>query len=358
MQKRSCKKRGVFQTYLPEHHGHGGLCFDGKFIDFVPLHNGGGYHGNVLRYNSLMPFDSSSSWTQTDVTDYFPNARGYFGNCFDGRYKYYAPWSTENGTHGLVLRYDTGIAFEKHIRWSVFDVSNMAVGFHGNAIFNNRLYLVPYRTAGVQAHGTVIEYDCAGQFENSGSWASFNAQIALGAAGYVGAISTPQNLYFVPDFVNYAPHGTVLRYSIDPDYGFTDARSWATFDATQIHLMACGFRFGLYDGQRYIYFIPHVHTFVLRHDTWGDFQDPEMWAVYDIGGRCYGGAILGQFAYFTPRDHQIVMRLNLQGDFISSESWAALDTGLPGLTLCDAETDGEHVYFGCFLSGPVLRYTP
>jgi len=97
--------------------GFDGGFFDGRFVYFVPFISRPSsdkrpkFHSNILRYNTLLPFDQPEAWTARDAsgTDGLRSV-GYNAGAFDGRYFYMAPWrdgTGSGGMHGRVLRYDT-----------------------------------------------------------------------------------------------------------------------------------------------------------------------------------------------------------------------------------------------------------
>ncbi|MBU0640428.1 MAG: hypothetical protein KKB50_16310 [Planctomycetes bacterium] len=88
--------------------GYIGGVFDGRFVYFVPCHNGTIYHAEVLRYDISGDFLDAQSWDTFDPRDYGIGRGGYNEGVFDGRYVYFVPnnWTSP---HGQVLRYDTAI---------------------------------------------------------------------------------------------------------------------------------------------------------------------------------------------------------------------------------------------------------
>ena len=90
--------------------GYQGAIFDGRYVYFVPVHNGNEHHGEVLRYDTTSNFESPNSWStfDADANGVGNNPVGFEGAVFDGRYVYFVPWKDSTGTyHGEVLRYDT-----------------------------------------------------------------------------------------------------------------------------------------------------------------------------------------------------------------------------------------------------------
>ncbi|UCD74428.1 MAG: hypothetical protein JSV91_11630 [Phycisphaerales bacterium] len=86
-----------------------GGVFDGRYVYFSPFAGDSAPFGEVLRYDTAGDFADASSW---DAYDAGANAvgedpDGYDGAAFDGRYVYFAPLSNDGGYHCEVLRYDT-----------------------------------------------------------------------------------------------------------------------------------------------------------------------------------------------------------------------------------------------------------
>jgi hypothetical protein len=97
---------GVGHEPNPEYRGG---VFDGRYIYFAPLAGDSAPFGEVLRYDTAGDFEESGSWGAYDpganAVGFDPD--GYGGAAFDGRYVYFAPFSNDGGFHGEVLRYDT-----------------------------------------------------------------------------------------------------------------------------------------------------------------------------------------------------------------------------------------------------------
>ena len=81
-----------------------GAAFDGRFIYFVP----NGYvpiDGVVVRYDTTLAFATKSSWSAFDATTVNAAAKGFAGAAFDGRYVYFVPYGNATRS-GVVLRFD------------------------------------------------------------------------------------------------------------------------------------------------------------------------------------------------------------------------------------------------------------
>jgi len=99
-----------------------GAVGDGRYVYFVPYYHGS-YHGEFLRYDTHAAFDAAASWTAFDpgVAGLGTNPKGYSGGSFDGRYIYFVPYHDGSNYSGEILRYDTQSPFDAVASWSVFD---------------------------------------------------------------------------------------------------------------------------------------------------------------------------------------------------------------------------------------------
>ncbi len=334
--------------------GYVGVVFDGRYVYFVPYHNGSSYHGDVLRYDTQGAFDNISSWSHYD-SGYND---GYEGGVFDGRYIYFVPYS--NGSyHGDVLRYDTQGAFNAISSWSHYD-SNYNDGYRGGVFDGRYVYFVPNHN-GSSYHGDVLRYDTQGAFDAISSWSHYDAGYN---DGYYGGVFDGRYVYFVPNS-NGSYHGDVLRY--DTQGAFNAISSWSHYDAGYND----GYYGGVFDG-RYVYFVPYrngssTHGDVLRYDTQGAFNAISSWSHYDsnYNDGYRGGVFDGRYVYFVPdysngsSYHGDVLRYDTQGAFDNISSWSHYDAGY-NAGYFGGVFDGRYIYFVPYsngsLYGDVLRY--
>ena len=101
-------------------------AFDGRYVYYAPLdYYGGNYSGLVVRYDTQANFITSTAWSSFDLAALNPGAVGYAGAVFDGRYVYFVPYVTANGSSITVqqprraLRHADGSFLERHIVRSV-----------------------------------------------------------------------------------------------------------------------------------------------------------------------------------------------------------------------------------------------
>lgn len=243
-----------------------GGVYDGS--RYVYLVGNSNYTGSPItrfaRLDTTGTLGSTSSWLAIDPTMLIdPNAWGYKGGAFDGRYVYYIPRNTGGMPGGLAVRYDTQSTFTQAGSWSKYDlvpnVNANAKGFAGAAFDGRYLYMMP-------EVGTnfVARFDTQQPFAVSGSWSTFNvSSVNTNASGFAGTVYDGRYVYLVPED-NGTPNGFVTRYDTTAAFGST--MSWQTFDIASINSAAVGFYGGGFDG-RYVYFVPAYKTTVARFDS-------------------------------------------------------------------------------------------
>jgi hypothetical protein len=361
--------------------GFGGGAFDGRYVYFAP--SGGASNGAVARYDttSTAGYSNTSSWTSFDASTLTPDAHGFHGAVFDGRYVYFMP-----ETHSVIARYDTTAAtgFANAASWTSFDLTAVASGlsFAGGVFDGRYVTCVPSSLSG--ANGTTARYDTtsAAGFADVSSWTTFDLRTLPGApADFTGAVSDGHYLYFVPSgnvhlvtrfdttstagfqaaaswttfdvstidgrvesyaggsfdgrYVYLAPQGGVaVRYDTTASAGFTAGSSWSTFDAQAVNATARAFEGAAFDG-RYVYLVPSTYGVVARFDTAASagFGDPSSWQFPDLttlnaGASEFGGAIFdGRYLYLVP--HAGAVGTSVIGARFDARVPAAIPT-LPG----------------------------
>ena len=279
--------------------GYCGLAFDGRYVYFIPRHNGKEYHSRFLRYDTHMDFKDSASWDAYDVgVD-----SSHQGAAFDGRYLYFPAAhhmegdDLEGGTHthdGRAIRFDTRSDFKDPASWRVFDTDTISdlesVCFDGANYDGRYVYFTPIYTK------IVVRYDTRGDFNNKDSWEAFDAG-PLGMDVLVGMTFDGRYMYPVHYYKN-----NVIRYDTHAD--FTDRRSWFNYQHGEVNgLGTDGFAGGFFDG-KYVYYVPFeralkegdkrskMHANYMRYNTLSRFDDPKSWEAFDAG-KTSGMEIMG-----------------------------------------------------------------
>jgi hypothetical protein len=239
--------------------GFVGVVSDGRALYFVPHFNPTTmmYAGRALRYQLEAGADASP-WSAFDFTTNFnANATGYYGGVFDGRYVYYAPYQAQ-----LAARYDTMLAFTDVMAWKTFDLKTIQPNTvnYTTAAFDGRfVYLIP-RGGSNGPHGLVVRVDTSLPFDKVASWSVFDTtQINPTAKGFGGSAFDGRYLYLAP-----TQNGLFVRY--DTARPFSAVSSWSSFDVGTKASTAKSYLGGVFDG-KYIYFIPNASTVVARFEA-------------------------------------------------------------------------------------------
>jgi hypothetical protein len=241
--------------------GYQGGTFDGRYLYFVPW-NDAVSDGNIARYDTQAAFTATTSWTRFDASAVDAMAVGLFGAVFDGRYVYFMP-NDFSFTDGLAIRYDTQAAYTQLASWEKFDATTLdpnAAGYSGGGFDGRYIYYAP-----TYARGIALRFDTQGAFTAAASWSTFDTTtINAAAKGYFGTAFDGRYLYFIPNN-NGADDGLIVRY--DTLAAFTASASWATFDLTTVNAGCAGYHGAVFDG-RYLYLIPAAaNGLVARFDA-------------------------------------------------------------------------------------------
>lgn len=351
----------------PDAKGFLSSAFDGRFLYFVPYEKAGVKHGVVARYDTKAGFGDGKSWSTFDIPARIKNgaAKGFFGGAFDGRYVYFVPH--HNGVyHGTIVRYDTTAAFDAETSWESFDITSRnpkAAGF-ATATFDGRyLYLSPYANP-MGLSGTVARYDTKAPFTADDSWSTFDiaAKKSGAAVGFLGSTFDGRYVYFAPNG-GYSTnlHGNVVRYDTKAAAGFTAPEAWQVFDVASSYPGALGFQGATFDG-RYVYLLQY-HTgdpvqlaggMVARYDTQADFQNQSSWAAFnsrtthDDSRGFSGSAFDGRNFYMVPSWGHFTFQHDTQSPFSMAGVWQPFSlTNFVGhhISYRGAGFDGEYVYF-------------
>ncbi|QEP44743.1 hypothetical protein D5085_17330 [Ectothiorhodospiraceae bacterium BW-2] len=126
------------------------------------------------------------------------------------------------------------------------------------------------------------------------------SQLNPTAKGFSGAVYDGQRyLYFIPMMSGHF-YGQVARYDTQRELSLPS--SWAFFDTAAVNSASCGFVDGFFDG-RYLYMVPYHnqqghHGELCRYDTTVPFESRDGWHWIDLESLHAGakGYISGAFA--------------------------------------------------------------
>jgi hypothetical protein len=144
-----------------------GGIFDGRYLYLVPFLSSGrlAMRTVVVRYDTLAAFEATASWSSFDLGTVDPRAQYFQGGAFDGRYVYFVPYGDPAGSppaaSGVAARYDTQAAFTDTSAWSTFDTTTLdpdAKGFAGAAFDGRYVYFAPSNDNSLTGH-VVARFD-------------------------------------------------------------------------------------------------------------------------------------------------------------------------------------------------------
>jgi fibronectin type 3 domain-containing protein len=280
--------------------------------------------------NSFTPSPSNLNGLPSVNTPSGPlPAVGYQGGVVVKGQTIYFPWQVPDGgatwaqhvTNGVpqtvVLAYNETQAlngFANAANWNYFDLStlswyskggiqgdnalpNLPAGFLGGVVARNKVYFTPKGgAAGLNGGGgpypVFVQYNSQKAINDPTAYQTFVPPpmgTTMGATyGWCTAVYDGRFVYYAPlsnQVTGYS--GNILRYDTTQPFsnlntgGVTSA--WENFDMfigpgspNGVSTSAAGFQAVVYDGYRYIYYIPFQKTVIVRFDTWngGTASDP------------------------------------------------------------------------------------
>lgn len=188
------------------------------------------------------------------------------------------------------------------------------------------------------------------------------------SAGFTGSAFDGKYIYFAPQN-NGSPSGQITRY--DTRSSFYSSSSYSFFDTKALNSKSYGFNGAIYDGSRYVYFIPFGDATagfqgqITRYDTEGDFLDSASYSFFDMAANVspvllgFSGAFFDQrrYLYFTPSITAVgvyspyVGIYDVTKPFTSATSYSIFDmSAIPGTSgncrgMAGGTFDGAYGYF-------------
>lgn len=361
-----------------------GAVFDGRYIYFAPSNNTLD-PAFAARYDTKgQGFTITTSWAFMDTALLHPDARGFEGAFWDGRYVYFVPYADASRHVGRFVRFDPQAErdFNDPTAWDTFDTESLdenARGFVGAAHDGKRYTYVATGIGRFAPHpgrpeAISARLDRTQDFRSASAWQFFDTQQIApdldggGPRGFFGAVYAKGHVYFVPHGYLGSVRGRAVRY--DESKPFDAPSSWEMFDTQTIDPDAIGFMGGAFDG-RHVYFSPQLtltaqNGTVTRFDTEQPFSDAGSWKTFDLETldageatrRGYIGAGFdGRYVYFvpyiSPSLHGWLARFDSwKPDLDDPTAWGFFDmTTLHAQAkgMCGSVFDGTFMYFvPCF----------
>jgi hypothetical protein len=249
--------------------GFAGGVFDGRYLYFSPNNVGGINSGTVARYDTESPFTLASSYTCFDLSRIDSRNKGFIGAAFDGRYVYFVP--NNSNTSGVVAQYDTSLSFNAAGSYAIFDMTPIhttCIGFYSGIFDGRYVYFVPNNNG---TSGLIVRYDTTQPFTSILAYQTFDvAALDAASLGFAGAAFDNRYVYFIPGLPGY---GTVARY--DTTLSFVEADSYAFLGTAGINSNSTQFMGAAYDG-RYLFLAPAANGQITRLDAYPGPQATAM----------------------------------------------------------------------------------
>jgi hypothetical protein len=258
--------------------------------------SGGQESFNILQYNSAS-FDTGNLPGMPTIafsaTSTKPSVGYQDGALVNGKILYY-PWQASNGSggtwiqhildgvpQGVIVSYNDSNAaagifnFNNASNWSWFNLATLpnlgsasATQYTGGVVVGNMVYPVPANKASV----VFLAYNASLPLASSTSYQSYvpaSGSLGKGAGkGWCEGIYDGRYVYYSPG----ASNSNIVRY--DTQSAFNSPSSWSNFDLSTINPEMEHFQSVVYDGHRYIYYIPFNQTLIVRFDTWDGGTGP------------------------------------------------------------------------------------
>jgi len=320
--------------------GYNGGTFDGRYVYFAS------YSSTLVRYDTQSnAFTTAGSYQSFDASVIDAKALEFQGAVFDGRYVYYVPSQSSK-----LLRYDTQASFTSQTSYTIFDIGSLDSTLHGfeGATFDGRyIYFSPWYASG-SYQSVAFQYDTQGALTASGSWKSYDlSNVDINAEGYFGTIFDGKYVSFVPlRHGSNVKNGLVVRFDTTAQ-PFDTAGSWTVFDTTTVDSFAAGYAGAAFDGTN-LYFVPLLASSA-RYTTTSAFTTGSSWKSYatPVTSLEFGG-FDGKYVYFGPGGGAVVTRVDSAAQFDTAGSWTSFD--MSTLTPAGDRTggmiyDGRYMYF-------------
>lgn len=238
--------------------GYRGAAFRDPYVYFIPSYGVDAHdHGNVVRFDKNKTFTDPASWEHTDVKAALGvEARGFAGAVVASDALYLVPGSlSAGGVANQVARFDFRPQFSADAGgWSLS--SPNATGFFGGVYDGRFVYLAPCCMD--EFDPLVGKYAVRVDTQSDAGWTRFNSStLDLPLPASSGAAFDGRRVYFVPHELRTGPavtqSGVVTSY--DTTGSFVTKTGWTQFDLVQIDARAKYFQSAAFDG-RYVYFLP------------------------------------------------------------------------------------------------------
>ena len=279
-----------------------GLAAYNDYIYFIAGWRAGVANSNMFRFNTSLPFNDPSSWSNMTLATINPVAKGFSGGIVIGHYLFIMSNYNGSSFSGLVVRFDLDKEINDTNSYMLFNTETINAswkGFAGGITDSHYLYIQP------SSMNVILRYDSQGNFTDPASWSGMpliSINLTLNTATYDGTNNAfdGRNIYMSPYTKGSQSSGLAVKY--DTQASFTDAGSYSVFDMTTIFENLKGYEGTTYSNG-FVYYASNGYVgnasgsgYVTRYNISKNFNNSDAWEYVDTKGfdsiaGGYGGAI-------------------------------------------------------------------
>jgi hypothetical protein len=173
-----------------------------------------------VRYDTTLAFSSLSSWQRFDTSALHSSGLNFLCGSFDGRYVFMGPALSDS----FVARWDSQGSFTDQGAWTLFDMGALSPSlglFQGLAYDGRFTYFAPTGTVNGSANRAIVRYDGTKPFGTEASW-----QLVQGSFGpFTSAAYDGRWIYFAPNggttLARFAARKTTQPLNLPGNFGST-----------------------------------------------------------------------------------------------------------------------------------------
>ena len=333
----------------PYAYGFGGMCFDGKYIYFVPNNNISVTDGLFIRYDINKQFNNNTSYETFDLTTLNANCKGFGGCCIAYPYIYlFSTFIAESVPvvyDTNIVRYDMRLPFNNSSSYLVFDMVNVSTDLYQlyGGIYDGDSYIYFMANNTTLDKSYLIQYNINLGFQNPSSYQY--TEINPNNNNYPSIVFDGQFIYIIPN------SGAILfKYDTTVVFG---SGGLYQFDLSTINNSVSNMSYGCFDG-RYLYLSCGSTGYIVKYDTTKDFTESLNYSIYQLANNTYESCLFdGRYIYFmgtfstgtTPTGD--ITYYDITQSFTDSNSYKSINmklsnTSLLGFGSCIC--DGKYIY--------------
>ena len=333
----------------PYAYGFGGMCFDGKYIYFVPNNNISVTDGLFIRYDINKQFNNNTAYETFDLTTLNANCKGFGGCCIAYPYIYlFSTFIAETVPivyDTNIVRYDMRLPFNNSSSYLVFDMVNVSTDLYQlyGGIYDGDSYIYFMANNTTLDKSYLIQYNINLGFQNPSSYQY--TEINPNNNNYPSMAFDGQFIYIIPN------SGSIL-FKYDTTVVFGSAGLYQ-FDLSTLNASVSNMSYGCFDG-RYLYLSCGSTGYIVKYDTTKDFTQSTNYSIYQLSNNTYQCCLFdGRFVYFmgtfstgtTPTGD--ITYYDITQSFTDSNSYKSINMTLSNEALLGFGScicDGKYIY--------------